>query len=241
MVAGLIAIISPTLADVLTPGPDEAPVTQSQESEQATFIEPSPSPSSETVTAQTAPAETPTATATATGSPSPTPTASDEPIPEVDAPLNSQPVYTIRAQQSIAIDPRADKYFLPPLVIDGPEFTLACIGSPSVSFDIGSKMASDNNPDTSTVAVGGDRSSHVYLAGPTQAVAALLNSGGGLFAYATSFGLKGKYLTLTLVATSAPTLDPEFCSAASGANIRIISFRTIGLQVDTRKGSGTLK
>ena len=241
-VAGFIATVAPTVADVMTQE-DPGPVS--------TYVEPTPEPSTETTTSQT---PTPQASASDTStaqSPEPDPeysvapassdTATAEPIIEADAPLSPQPKYTIKIPETFAIDPRANTYFLPSIYLAGSKFTLVCINGTGINFYLANKRISDDSSDTKTVMVLGDGSSNLRIAGRTAEVLAVINSGGGLFTYTNSGGLRDRSGLISVVATNKATIDSAFCGKASSANTKAFTFRGLGLQVDTKKGSGRLK
>ena len=252
-IAGFVATVGPTVADVLTPE-EPGPVS--------TYVEPTPEPTSEATSEPT-----PEASDSAPGSAEPTPeasasasaSASAEPIPdyslapvksdtptvmptiEADRALNPQPKYLLKVPRSIAIDPRANSYFLPSIYISGARYTLACINGNGVNFDLSNKRISNNSFDTRTVMVAGDGTSNLLISGQTEGVLSVINAGGGLFAFTNSGGLRDRSASLSLTATNKNTIDPTFCSAAAPANTAIFTFRALGLQVDTKKGSGKLK
>ena len=248
-IAGFVATVGPTVADVLTPE-EPGPVS--------TYVEPTPEPTSEATSEPT-----PEASDSAPGSAEPTPEASAsgsaEPIPdyslapvksdtptvmptiEADRALNPQPKYLLKVPRSIAIDPRANSYFLPSIYISGARYTLACINGNGVNFDLSNKRISNNSFDTRTVMVAGDGTSNLLISGQTEGVLSVINAGGGLFAFTNSGGLRDRSASISLTATNKNTIDPTFCSAAAPANTAIFTFRALGLQVDTKKGSGKLK
>ena len=241
-IAGFIATVAPSVAEVLTQD-DPGPVS--------TYVEPTPEPVADTSTAASpSPEASPSDTATAQ-SPEPTPeysvapassdTATVEPIIEADAPLKPQPNYTIKIPATFAIDPRANSYFLPSIYLSGSKFTLVCISSSGINFDLANKRISDDRSDTKTVMVLGDGSSFLRVAGGTAEVLAVINSGGGLFAYTNTGGLRDRSAFISAIATNKATIDPSFCGAATSANTKTFAFRGLGLQVDTKKGSGRLK
>ena len=260
-IAGFVATVGPTVADVLTPE-EPGPVS--------TYVEPTPEPTSEATSEPTPEASDsapgsaePTPEASASGSAEPTPEASAsgsaEPIPdyslapvksdtptvmptiEADRALNPQPKYLLKVPRSIAIDPRANSYFLPSIYISGARYTLACINGNGVNFDLSNKRISNNSFDTRTVMVAGDGTSNLLISGQTEGVLSVINAGGGLFAFTNSGGLRDRSASISLTATNKNTIDPTFCSAAAPANTAIFTFRALGLQVDTKKGSGKLK
>ena len=260
-IAGFVATVGPTVADVLTPE-EPGPVS--------TYVEPTPEPTSEATSEPTPEASDsapgsaePTPEASASGSAEPTPEASAsgsaEPTPEyslapvksdtptvmptieADRALNPQPKYLLKVPRSIAIDPRANSYFLPSIYISGARYTLACINGNGVNFDLSNKRISNNSFDTRTVMVAGDGTSNLLISGQTEGVLSVINAGGGLFAFTNSGGLRDRSASISLTATNKNTIDPTFCSAAAPANTAIFTFRALGLQVDTKKGSGKLK
>ena len=252
--AGLIATVAPSVAEVLTQD-DPGPVS--------TYVEPTPEPSTE---ATPEPSAEPTLEASASESPAPeastsdaSPEATPEPTPEYSvAPVKSdtptvmptieadkalvpQPKYLLKVPQTIAIDPRANSYFLPALYIAGGRFTLVCINGNGVNFDLSNKRISNDRYDTRTVMVSGDGTSNLLISGQTQDVLAVINDGGGLFAFTNSGGLRDRSAFISVTATNKNTIDSNFCRAAASANTASLTFRALGLQVDTRKGSGRLK
>jgi hypothetical protein len=260
-IAGFVATVGPTVADVLTPE-EPGPVS--------TYVEPTPEPTSEATSEPTPEASDsapgsaePTLEASASGSAEPTreasASASAEPTPdyslapvksdtptvmptiEADRALNPQPKYLLKVPRSIAIDPRANSYFLPSIYISGARYTLACINGNGVNFDLSNKRISNNSFDTRTVMVAGDGTSNLLISGQTEGVLSVINAGGGLFAFTNSGGLRDRSASISLTATNKNTIDPTFCSAAAPANTAIFTFRALGLQVDTKKGSGKLK
>ena len=241
-VAALVATVTPTVANVLTQD-DPGPVS--------TYVEPTPEPSVEP-----APSESPTPEASTTEtetaqSPEPTPeysvapassdTATVEPIIEADAPLKPQPNYTIKIPETFAIDPRANSYFIPSIYLSGSKFTLVCINGTGINFDLANKRVSDDRSDTNTVMVLGDGGPNLRIAGQTAEVLSVINSGGGLFAFTNNGGLRDRNGFISVIATNKATIDSAFCGKASSANTKAFSFRGLGLQVDTKKGSGRLK
>jgi hypothetical protein len=240
--AGLIATVAPSVADILTQD-DPGPVS--------TYVEPTPEPAADASTAASpSPEASPTETATVQ-SPEPTPeysvapassdTATVEPIIEADAPLKPQPNYTIKIPDTFAIDPRANSYFIPSIYLSGSEFTLVCINGNGINFDLANKRISDDRSDTNTVMVLGDGGPNLRIAGRTAEVLSVINSGGGLFAFTNNGGLRDRNGFISVVATNKATIDSAFCGKASSANTKGLAFRGLGLQVDTKKGSGRLK
>ena len=241
-VAALIATVTPTVANVLTQE-DPGPVS--------TYVEPTPEPS-----AEPAPTESPTPEASTTetataANPEPTPeysvapassdTATVEPKIEADAPLSPQPNYILKIPNTLAIDPRANSYFVPSIYISGSKYTLVCINGNGISFDLANKRISDDASDTRTVMVQGDGGPALRIAGRTAEVLSVINSGNGLFAFTNTGGLRDRSALVSAIATNKATIDSAFCGEASSANSKTFAFRALGLQVETKKGSGRLK
>jgi hypothetical protein len=241
-VAALIATVTPTVANVLTQE-DPGPVS--------TYVEPTSEPSAEsTPTESPTPEASTTETATA-ASPEPTPeysvapassdTATVEPKIEADAPLSPQPNYILKIPNTLAIDPRANSYFVPSIYISGSKYTLVCINGNGISFDLANKRISDDASDTRTVMVQGDGGPALRIAGRTAEVLSVINSGNGLFAFTNTGGLRDRSALISVIATNKATIDSAFCGEASSANSKTFAFRALGLQVETKKGSGRLK
>jgi hypothetical protein len=256
--AGLIATVAPSVAEVLTqddPGPVSTYVEPTPEPSTEATPEPSAEPSAEATpdpSASESPApEASTSDASPEATPEPTPEYSVAPVKsdtptvmptiEADRALVPQPKYLLKVPQTIAIDPRANSYFLPALYIAGGRFTLVCINGNGVNFDLSNKRISNDRYDTRTVMVSGDGTSNLLISGQTQDVLAVINDGGGLFAFTNSGGLRDRSAFISVVATNKNTIDSNFCRAAASANTASLTFRALGLQVDTRKGSGRLK
>ena len=241
-VAGLIATVAPSVAEVLTQE-DPGPVS--------TYVEPTPEPSAEATPSESPMPEASTPEPSVEATPEPTPeysvapassdTATVEPKIEADAPLNPQPKYTLKVPNTLAIDPRANSYFVPSIYISGSKYTLVCINGSGINFDLANKRISDDVSDTRTVMVLGDGGPALRIAGRTAEVLSVINSGNGLFAFTNSGGLRDRSASISVVATNKATIDSAFCGAASSANSKVFTFRALGLQVDTKKGSGRLK
>ncbi len=241
-IAGFIATVAPSVAEVLTQD-DPGPVS--------TYVEPTPEATSESTTAQsptpqasgsdTATAQSPEPTSEYSVAPASSDTSTAEPIIEADAPLAPQPKYTIKIPDTLAIDPRANSYFIPSIYLSGSKYTLVCINGNGINFDLSNKRISDDSSDTKTVMVLGDGGSNLRIAGRTAEVLSVLNSSGGLFAYTNSGGLRDRSGSISVIATNKASIDSAFCGRASSANTKAFTFRGLGLQVDTKKGSGRLK
>ena len=249
-VAALVATVAPSVAEVLNQD-DPGPVS--------TYVEPTPEPSAEPTaepTLEASASESPapeasTPDASSDETPEPTPEYSVEPASsdtatvapkiEADAPLDPQPKYILKVPNTLAVDPRANSYFVPSIYISGSKYTLVCFNGNGISFDLANKRVSDDASDTRTVMVLGDGGPNLRIAGRTAEVLSVINSGNGLFAFTNSGGLRDRSAFISVVATNKPTIDSAFCGEASSENSKVLTFRALGLQVDTRKGSGRLK
>ena len=241
-VAALVATVTPTVANVLTQN-DPGPVSTYVEPTPEPSVEPTPSesPTPEASTTETETAQSPEPTPEYSVAPASSDTATVEPIIEADAPLKPQPNYTIKIPETFAIDPRANSYFIPSIYLSGSKFTLVCINGTGINFDLANKRVSDDRSDTNTVMVLGDGGPNLRIAGQTTEVLSVINSGGGLFAFSNNGGLRDRNGFISVIATNKATIDSAFCGKASSANTKAFSFRGLGLQVDTKKGSGRLK
>ena len=188
---------------------------------------------------------TPTDSASPTPSDSPTPVALPSPLadsttasPEPVHALKDQPVYTSHAPGMVNVDPRAVQMTLPSIAFSGSKYTLICISSDNLRFDILNKRVPNPSPSDSLL-VAGDLSSQLRIAGLNGEVANLLNSDGGLTAYSTQNGIAGKSLYIRYVAMSGPATDMDFCSASQSGSLT--TFRALDLSLSNAGGKVTLK
>jgi len=253
-VAALVATVAPSVAEVLTqddPGPVSTYVEPTPESSTEATPEPSTEPTLEASASESPAPEASTPDASSDETPEPTPEYSVEPASsdtatvapkiEADAPLDPQPKYILKVPTTLAVDPRANSYFVPSIYISGSKYTLVCFNGNGISFDLANKRISDDALDTRTVMVLGDGGPNLRIAGRTAEVLSVINSSNGLFAFTNSGGLRDRSAFISVVATNKPTIDSAFCGEASSENSKVLTFRALGLQVDTRKGSGRLK
>lgn len=244
--AAVVTTIAPTLADELATSPEM--IQQVEPVSNEVIVD------SETVTAP----ETETETATPEPTPEPVifrPRIASAPVQilaEGDetqtvedlppAPLEIQPRFTLKIPATAAVDPRATSLFFPYIYAsqDSAEtdFTMVCIRSQGISFDIKNKRAADDQSEGNLL-VSGDLSSRALVSGTTNQVLNLLNSNSGIFAYSTGGAIPGRGVTFEFVAVTKPVVDPNFCAAArSGA---VTTVRALALELSTVKGSGRLK
>jgi hypothetical protein len=169
-----------------------------------------------------------------------------------------QPQINFRFPNSIALDPRATVANLPQVAITGGSMGLLCLSSNGV-IDINTKGLSNNmavtpvaksgdkDADAEAVAsdeaaakanksalqVAGDLTSFVRVSGSLNQINELINSAGGLRVTASQGRAVGSNLTARYVELTGSDLSTDFCGKA--ANQRSITFRALGLQMETVK------
>jgi hypothetical protein len=166
-----------------------------------------------------------------------------------------QPQINFRFPNSIALDPRASVANLPQLAVTGGSMGLLCLSSNGI-IDINSKGSSNNiavapsvaksgdkDADASAEAsakankdalqVAGDLTSFVRVSGSLNQINEMINSAGGLRVTASQGRAVGSNLTARYVELTGSDLSPDFCGKA--ANQRSITFRALGLQMETVK------
>jgi hypothetical protein len=237
LVALFLSTVVPTMAqdlgstpvtqqDPSTPTTPTGPTDPATPSDSATVPAPSDSPSP-------APSDSPSPVAL----PSPladSTTASPEPVHA----LKDQPIYTSHVPALVNVDPRAVQMALPSIAFSGSKYTLACISSDNLRFDILGKRVPDPSPSESLL-VAGDLSSQLRISGLNGDVANLINSIGGLTAYSTQGGIAGKSLYIRYVAMSGSATDLSFCAAAQSGSLT--TFRALDLGISNAGGKVTLK
>jgi hypothetical protein len=172
-----------------------------------------------------------------------------------------QPQINFRFPNSIALDPRASVANLPQLALTGGSMGLLCLSSNGI-IDINTKGLSNNMTVTpvvpvaktgdkeedaeaaarvdaiakankSALQVAGDLTSFVRVSGSLNQINELINGAGGLRVTATQGRAVGSNLTARYVELTGSDLSPDFCGKA--ANQRSITFRALGLQMETVK------
>ena len=166
-----------------------------------------------------------------------------------------QPQINFRFPNSIALDPRASVANLPQLAITGGSMGLLCLSSNGV-IDLYTKGTSNNTAVVQPVAkaedkeaegsvaasekankgalqVAGDLTSFVRVSGSLNQINELVNGLGGLRVNASQGRVVGSNLTARYVELTGSDLSADFCSKAT--NQRSITFRALGLQMDTVK------
>ena len=166
-----------------------------------------------------------------------------------------QPQINFRFPNSIALDPRASVANLPQLALTGGSMGLLCLSSNGI-IDINSKGSSNNiavappvaksgdkevdasaeaaaKANKSALQVAGDLTSFIRVSGSLNQINELINSAGGLRVTASQGRAVGSNLTARYVELTGSDLSPDFCGKA--ANQRSITFRALGLQMETVK------
>jgi len=224
--------LAPTMADELTPSPDNE-VIATASAEPTASDSPSalaePQPSSTPIGV---PSEEPIA---------PVPTAASSPSAWPSAPtaLANQSMQ-LRIPTSLLVDPRARTASVSELYVAGPQNLLVCITSGSTLSDVYLKNVVDSDFGDQTL-VTGDRTSSLRVSGNADQVLAILNSAQGIRVTAPFSTIANQSVHFRFVATSALTLDSKLCAKAAPANTRTLTFRELGLQIEMKKGDVVLK
>lgn len=215
---------------------------------------------SPTPTSSPSPTSTAVDTSTASASPSPDVTASASPSSSASAPSSSAPTASASASPSITppaassgqgltihlpptlpLDPRATAATLPAIAISGASDLLVCVdslsnsGSETLSLDVGTKRSIDQI-NTATTIVSGDLTSHLLISGSIDWVNATLNSASGLRILSSPYALTGKSILMRFVAVTKPASDSSLCAQGAVANQRLLTFSTLGLEIDMVEG-----
>ena len=216
-------IPSPEASPTSTPSPSDSPLDEA-----------TPEPTSEA---------TPEPTSEATPEPTPEPTPSEEspspsPTPKPKpTPLNPQPQLTLIVPNSLNVDPRATRTFMPRIYFSGTPYALMCIRSSRAIIDIAIRNQNDDFLGEG-IKIIGDQSNEVFITGPTSFVQDYVNLQDGIQLTSNYGGLGGTYVRFDLVAMSEPDIDPSYCDYA-GAQ-RWSGLRSLGLTINTVQTKVTL-
>jgi hypothetical protein len=163
--------------------------------------------------------------------PQPTPSESEieEPKPEL---LDQQPNFSVRAPNSIAVDPRANISFLPRITFFGGGQTGILCVSANGFLDVGQKDLVSND-EKGAVQISGDLSSSLRITGNTAAINSVINSGNGLRVISNQRRIANSQIRFAYAALTMPSTDSSFCDLAPFRSQ--ISFRALGLQLDNIK------
>ncbi len=229
-----------TMADTLltSPAPSSSPSPTSTPVDTST-VTTSPSPTS---TASDSASPTTSASSSSTPAPTSTPTVSPSASPSVTPPAaSSGQGLTIHLPTMLPLDPRATLVTLPTIEISGTSDLLVCIdslsnsGSESLNFDVGVKRAIDQINTANTI-ISGDLTSHLLISGSISWVNATFNSAAGLRVLSAPHALAGKLVLMRFVAVTRPASDSALCDQGAAANQRLLTFSTLGLEIDMITG-----
>jgi len=232
--------LAPTMADELTPSPNNevvATATPEASAEPSASASASPEPQvSQSATPAPVPSEEPIAPVPSS-SPSPSPSTSPTPPPPT-ALVNQN--MQVRVPTSLLVDPRARIASVSELFVAGPQHLLVCISGGSTISDVYLKNFADADFGGKTL-VAGDRTSSVQVTGSVDQVLAILNGAQGVRVSSPFGTMVSQSVVFRFIATSAPTLDSKLCAKAWPANTRGLTFRELGLQIEMKKGDVILK
>jgi hypothetical protein len=160
---------------------------------------------------------------------------------------------TPRLPDVLLVDPRTNRVEFPVADFANATNLLVCVqesdsggsilGSPTVSFDVASKGATDTTGFGSAT-VSGDRTSTLLIRHTQQNVLDTFNSLGGLRAYLSSGNFTStKYVRVRTVpvATSTTAVTSATCGDAATSASKTIEIRPLGLTNTLRKGTIQLK
>ena len=210
---------TPEASPTSTPSPSDSPLDEA-----------TPEPTSEATpepTSEATPEPTPSEE-----SPSPSPTPKPKPTP-----LNPQPQLTLIVPNSLNVDPRATRTFMPRIYFSGTPYALMCIRSSRAIIDIAIRNQNDDFLGEG-IKIIGDQSNEVFITGPTSFVQDYVNLQDGIQLTSNYGGLGGAYVRFDLVAMSEPDIDPSYCDYA-GAQ-RWSGLRSLGLTINTVQTKVTL-
>jgi hypothetical protein len=220
--AAIIVIVAPTSAEETSPDPAPTP-TEIIDTTTAIVDTSTPTPYASPISVDTSTiAETLTVLS----------------VKDTTTPLSVQPKFVIKAPATLTIDPRATTKYLPAINFSGSDVVLACITGNNVNLDVAGKKSVSDGASAGHIIVG-DMTSALFISGKTTDVLNLINSENGLFAYTTSGGLADRSVSIELVAMTNPGVKRSFCDSAK--SVASLTFRSMGLGMDTVKSGITLK
>jgi hypothetical protein len=152
-------------------------------------------------------------------------------------PLNPQPIMKMIVPQSLNVDPRASRVFMPRSYFSGAESALICLRSKTAIIDIAVRNQIDDlsGPNFKVI---GDLTNDVYITGSMSGVERYLNLQGGVQLISKSGGLSSTLLRIDLVAMSQPDIDPSFCDYGA---TRSSVIKSLGLTINTKQMTVTLR
>ena len=154
--------------------------------------------------------------------------------------LDPQPIIRIIAPSKLMVDPRARLRQVPPFQIIGSSNTLLCINGFGAAIDIGMKGVPEEMIFSSpNLAVSGDLSSYVRVFAQDSSWLGPIVGGSNGFWVQSGAGIANRALSISAVAVSRKTTDPELCSKAE--NSQLVVFDALGLSILTKKAIVPLK
>lgn len=154
--------------------------------------------------------------------------------------LDPQPQIRIISPSRLMVDPRARLRQVPPFQIIGSGNTLLCINGFGASVDIGMRGVPEEMIFSSpNLSVSGDLSSYVRVFAQDASWLGPIVGGSNGFWVQSGQGIANRALSISAVAVSRATTNPELCSKAESSQLLV--FDALGLSILTKKAIVPLK
>lgn len=154
--------------------------------------------------------------------------------------LDPQPQIRIIAPSRLMVDPRARLRQVPPFQIIGSGNTLLCINGFGAAIDIGMRGVPEEMIfSTANLSVSGDLSSYVRVFAQDASWLGPIVGGSNGFWVQSGQGIANRALSISAVAVSRATTNPELCSKAESS--QLVVFDALGLSLITKKAIVPLK
>jgi len=154
--------------------------------------------------------------------------------------LDPQPQIRIISPSRLMVDPRARLRQVPPFQIIGSGNTLLCINGFGASVDIGMRGVPEEMIFSSpNFSVSGDLSSYVRVFAQDASWLGPIVGGSNGFWVQSGQGIANRALSISAVAVSRKTTNPELCSKAESSQLLV--FDALGLSILTKKAIVPLK
>lgn len=154
--------------------------------------------------------------------------------------LDPQPQIRIIAPSRLMVDPRARLRQVPPFQIIGSGNTLLCINGFGATVDIGMRGVPEEMIFSSpNLSVSGDLSSYVRVFAQDASWLGPIVGGSNGFWVQSGQGVANRTLSISAVAVSRATTNPELCSKAESS--KLLVFDALGLSILTKKAIVPLK
>lgn len=150
--------------------------------------------------------------------------------------LSSNQSISTRIASVVKVDPRSVTALLPPVSFSGDETLLLCVEGGGLKFDGFNKGFADDFVEEEFIAEG-DLTSSLRISGSYDRVIAYMNNENGLRVWSNNGAIAGKAFTISVASLSGPSVDPSFCGQGKS---QYVSFQSIGLGMNTKKGGGRL-